>query len=314
MLKFLYIFFSVLNIFFLFTISSYGGNKISTRYADTVRIHSDLIQIITANKFRNYQNTKALNNVAEYIKDELLKTCDTVYFQTYLVNGESYKNVIGSIGINNKKRIIVGAHYDVCGLQDGADDNATGVVGLLELSRLLKNDKLNYRIDFVAYTLEEPPFFRTENMGSFVHAKSLKEENAHVLGMICLEMLGYFSDAPNSQTYPLGIFKLFYGSIGNYITVVQKYFNGKFGRKVKRKMKHQKLIKTKSFKGPSFIPGIDFSDHQNYWKFGYSAVMITNTAFYRNKNYHKKSDKIETLNLSKMGLVIDEVYLTLKNW
>lgn len=280
--------------------------------SDTLRIENDLRVITKSEKSRDYKNVETLNLVADYIFKELLKTCDTVYYQTYQVNGIEYKNVVGSIGQDNPERIVLGAHYDVAGEQEGADDNTSGVVGLLELSRLLSKDILNYRIDFVAYTLEEPPFFGTEHMGSNIHAKSLFDDGANVKGMICLEMIGYFNDEPKSQSYPVGFLKLFYGSKGDYITVVQKFGNGKFGRQVKRLMKNQGLIKTKSFSGPAKMPGVDFSDHKNYWKYGYSAVMITNTAFYRNKNYHEKTDKMETLDLKRMALVIDEVYLTLK--
>lgn len=305
----------ILICYLFFALSQYSCAKTivpsNSTLSDTQRIENDLRIITKTTKSRNYKNTETLNFVADYIYSELAKNCDTVYFQTYTVNGIEYKNVIGSIGINKPERIVVGAHYDVAGDQEGADDNASGVVGVIELSRLLANKQLRYRIDFVAYSLEEPPFFRTEHMGSYVHAKTLYENQEKVKGMICLEMIGYFNDEPKSQSYPVGILKLFYGNKGDYITVIQKFGNGKFGRRIKRLMKNQDLIRTKSLKAPSKLPGIDFSDHQNYWKYGYSAVMITNTAFYRNKNYHEETDKMETLDLSRMALVIDEVYLTL---
>ncbi len=280
--------------------------------SDTLRIKNDLKIITKTTNSRNYINVETLNFVADYIFNELSKNCDTVFFQTYFVNGTEYKNVIGSIGTDNPERIIVGAHYDVCGNQEGADDNASGVVGVIELSRLLAKEQLKYRIDFVAYSLEEPPFFQTEHMGSNVHAKMLFDSQEKVKGMICLEMIGYFNDEPESQSYPIGILKLFYGNKGDFITVVQKFGNAKFGNQVKRLMKKQGLLPTKSFKGPLKLPGVDFSDHQSYWKYGYSAVMITNTAFYRNENYHEKTDVLETLDITRMALVIDEVYLTLK--
>ncbi len=132
--------------------------------------------------------------------------------------------------------------------------------------------------------------------------------------MICLEMIGYFDDNKNTQNYPMGFLKLIYGTRGDYITVVQKFGGGKFGRKVNRGMKNLGLIKTKSFKSPANLPGVDFSDHLNYWKYDYNAVMITNTAFYRNKNYHEPTDKMATLDLNRMSLVIDEVYLTLRQF
>lgn len=284
----------------------------SLNHSDTLRIVNDLKIITKTPLSRNYRNTETLNFIADYVFSELSKTCDTVYFQTYLVNGAEYKNVIGVLGIRKAERLVIGAHYDVDGNQEGADDNASGVAGILELSRLLSKEQVNQRIDFVVYTLEEPPFFRTRFMGSYIHAKSLFDAGIKIKGMICLEMIGYFNARPKSQDYPLGILKLFYGNRGDFITVVQKFGNGKFGRQVKRLMKRQGLIKTKSFKGPASLEGIDFSDHLNYWKYGYSAVMITNTAFYRNKNYHEPTDTIETLDLRRMSLVIDEVYLTVK--
>lgn len=229
-----------------------------------------------------------------------------------MVNGNTYKNVIGSIGIENKRHIIIGAHYDVCGDQQGADDNASGITGLLELARLLSKEKLNYRIDFVAYTLEEPPFFRTQQMGSYVHANYLSVNKISVKGMICLEMIGYYSDKKGSQNYPISEMNLLYGDTADFITVVQNDQSGEFGNQIEFLMKNQSLIKTISFKGSSSVSGVDFSDHLNYWNLNYPAVMITNTSFYRNKNYHTKNDTIETLDLDKMCALIEQLYLTIK--
>jgi len=299
---------------FLLLLFSCGETKnINIDYlADTSRIKNDLSTITKTDQSRNYLNISTLNSVADYIFQEFSKTCDTVYFQTFMVDDKEYKNVIGVQGIEKKERLVLGAHYDVAENQEGADDNASGVVGILELSRLLSKEELKYRIDFVAFTLEEPPFFRTKQMGSYIHANSLYDEGAKIKGMICLEMIGFFNDRPNSQEYPLGFLKLFYGNRGDFITVVQKFGNGKFGRQFDRLMIDQQLVNTKSFKSPAWLPGVDFSDHLNYWKFGYSAVMVTNTAFYRNKNYHQVTDKMETLDLKRMGLVIDEVHLAVK--
>lgn len=192
--------------------------------------------------------------------------------------------------------------------------NASGVVGLLELSRLLKGHKLNQRIDLVAYSLEEPPYFWTEFMGSYIHAKSLVDNKTEVYGMISLEMIGYFKDEKKSQTYPIGLLSLFYGNRGNYITLVKKFGAGQFTRKFCRKYKSTKAIRTKKFTGPPALPGIDFSDHLNYWRFGISALMLTDTAFFRNKNYHKSTDKMETLDIKRMSKVIDGVFYTLTSF
>lgn len=284
----------------------------SLEFTKKPRIKADLFKITQTPQSRNYQNIKSLNIVANYIKSELTKVCDSVTFQPYKVNGTIYKNVIGSIGVKHKKRIIIGAHYDVCGDQQGADDNASGVTGLLELSRLLSKEKLNYRIDFVAYTLEEPPFFRTKQMGSFIHANYLFTNNIPVKGMISLEMIGYYSNKKGSQYYPIADMTSKYGDIADFITVAQSEKSGEFEKQIERLMKQQQTIKTVSFKGSSLISGVDFSDHLNYWNFNYPAVMITNTAFYRNKNYHTKNDTIETLDIDKMSAVIEQLYLTIK--
>ncbi len=281
-------------------------------HVDTIRVKNDLFEIVNLEKSRNYKNIEMLNKVALYIKTEFEKVCDSVAYQSYNVDNSEYKNVIASIGMKNKERIIIGAHYDVFGDQQGADDNASGVAGLLELARLLSKEKLAYRIDFVAYTLEEPPFFRTKEMGSYVHAKYLFDNQISIKGMICLETIGFYDEKPNSQDYPIPGMSLVYGTKGDFITVVQNSKGKGFGKVIKDLMKQQNLIKTKSFKGSAALPGIDFSDHMNYWNFNYEAVMITNTAFYRNKNYHTDKDKLETLDIEKMSLVIEQLYMTMK--
>lgn len=278
---------------------------------DTVSIRQHLEAIIHTEKPRNYRNIESLNAVADYIALNFSKYADSVYYQPYIVEGKTYKNVVAVFGREHTKTVVVGAHYDVCGNQDGADDNATGTVGLLELAKLLKGKKLNYRIELVAYTLEEPPYFRTEYMGSYIHAKSLKDEQRDVYGMFCLEMIGYFDDAKKSQDYPLGILSAIYGSKGDYITLVNKLIKGKFSKQFNKQFRKHKQIKTKRFTAPASLPGIDFSDHLNYWTFGFSALMITDTAFYRNKNYHKQTDTIETLDLLRMSKVIETIFQAL---
>ncbi len=282
----------------------------ATTFSDTTIIKSHLTAITKTGKFRTYKNIDQLNKTADYIKTVFSQYSDSIFVQEYSVDGQVYKNVICSFGTENKKRIIVGAHYDVCGNQEGADDNASGVVGLLELSRLLKGQKLNQRVDLVAYSLEEPPYFRTEYMGSYIHAKSLADNKTEVYGMISLEMIGYFKDEKESQSYPIDLLSLFKGNKGNYITLVKKFGAGQFTRKFCRKYKATKAIRTKKFTGTP-ASGIDLSDHLNYWKFGFSALMLTDTSFLRNKNYHKPTDAMETLDIKRMAKVIDGLFSTL---
>lgn len=276
------------------------------------RIEKDVVTLCATTKPRNSFNVESLNQAADYIIKEWQKLDLKVDTQAFFVKGVEYKNLICSFGPKDGERIVVGAHYDVCENQAGADDNASGVAGILELARLLHQYQpvLKYRIDLVAYTLEEPPYFRTENMGSAVHSKYLFDHKIDVKAMICLEMIGYFSDEKGSQDYPVGILKLFYPTKGNYISVVSKMGggNGNLTRRVKKGMKKGANIKVTSINAPASMPGIDFSDHLNYWKYDYQAVMITNTAFYRNKNYHQPTDLPETLDYDKMAEVIKGVY------
>jgi hypothetical protein len=280
------------------------------RFADTANINRNLRSIINTPDYRNYKNAFVLDTVAERIKKEFNHYTNRVFTQDYKVAQSGYKNIIASFGPENGERIIVGAHYDVCQMQDGADDNASGVAGILELARLLKDQPLKYRIDLVAFSLEEPPFFHTENMGSYIHAKSLHDSNTAVKGMISLEMIGYFSDTANSQSYPVGIMKWLYGDKGNYITIVQSLFCGDFAKEFKTLSFKNNSIDTKSIRAPWYVVG-DNSDQINYWKFGYNAVMVTNTAYFRNHNYHTNADKLTLLDIPKMALVIDGVFKAL---
>lgn len=274
--------------------------------ADTASLRHHLVALTSTPEPRNYLHEASLNQAADYISRELAAAGARPTQQAYNVQGRRYRNLIGSFGPEAGPRLIIGAHYDVCGEQPGADDNGTGVAALLELARLLgRQTNLAYRIDLVAYTLEEPPFFRTKSMGSYVHAKQLHDEKVDVKGMIALEMLGYFDDQKGSQDYPVSPLKFVYGSRGNYVTVAQKFGNGQFGRQFARSYKQQANLPVKRFKAPAWLPGIDFSDHLNYWQFGYSAVLLTDTAFYRNKHYHEPTDTLNRLDMRRLGLSVD---------
>ncbi|MEO1012165.1 MAG: M28 family peptidase [Bacteroidota bacterium] len=289
-----------------------GKSVLGQRAADQERIKKNLYHIVQTPKSRNYQNVETLDTVSVFIRTQLKEVCGSTAYQEYKVNGVTYKNVIGSIGPKKGERIIIGAHYDVAGDQPGADDNASGVVGILELARLLATEELKYRIDFIAYTLEEPPFFRTEHMGSYIHAKFLKDRGVAVKGMICLESIGYYSNAPNSQNYPFPQMKALYGDKGDFIAVVQNKKAGDFSMKMADFMVAYRGIKTQIVQGSSSVPGVDFSDHLNYWKFGYDAIMITNTAVYRNPNYHTAKDTPETLDFNKIARVIEQLYQAIR--
>lgn len=279
-------------------------------HVNTGRLENDVAILSSIQPPRNYQNHTSLIIAAGYIQKELELLGMYVEQQVYTVEGNDYQNLICSFGPTDGPRWIVGAHYDVFGNSPGADDNASGVAGLLELARMLKhhNPDLQTRIDLVAYTLEEPPFFRTEWMGSYKHAQYLKEKEVEIRGMVSLEMIGYFSDEENSQQYPLGAMKILYPAAGNYISLVGRFGDGSFIRETKRKMEQAMWIDVRSIAAPTWVEGIDFSDHLNYWEFGYNAIMITNTGYFRNQNYHEISDTPETLDYIRMAEVIRGIY------
>jgi Zn-dependent M28 family amino/carboxypeptidase len=275
-----------------------------------IRMREDVLFLTEKTVNRNYANTKALNQSAEYIFSQFEKAGYQAQYQEFTAHGFGYKNIIACTSAAAGERIVIGAHYDVYNEQPGADDNASGVAGLLELARWIKikNPALPYPVELVAFALEEPPYFKTNLMGSAIHAKDLADRKVPVKIMICFDMIGYFSEKKGSQQFPILLLKLFYPSQGNFITVVGKTGQWNLVRKVKKQMIKGSAIEVRSINAPRFLPGIDFSDHLNYWNYGYPAVMITDTALFRNPNYHKKTDTIETLDFKKMEQVMQAIY------
>jgi Zn-dependent M28 family amino/carboxypeptidase len=262
---------------------------------------------------RDESHPAVLDQAAAYIRSELAQAGGRVSEQPYTLDGKTYRNVIAMFGPATHERIVVGAHYDsVAANVPGADDNASGVAGLIELAYLLGQTLLPVQVELVAYTLEEGQHFRTQRMGSAVHARSLREQGVPVRAMFSLEMLGYFTDAPGSQRYPHPLMKLFYPAQGDFIAVVGKLDQPLIVRRVKQAMQGASPLPVYSINAPRSVPGIDFSDHRNYWDAGYDAVMITDTAFYRNPHYHTPQDTADTLDYARMGMVVQGVHAAVR--
>ncbi|HAS44796.1 MAG TPA: peptidase M28 [Microscillaceae bacterium] len=279
------------------------------------RLYADVEKLTSIDPPRNYLNLESLNAIADYIHEEFKQwDCET-QVQEYLADDNIYKNVIASFNPEHSVRIVLGAHYDVCGEQPGADDNASAVAGLLEVGRLIQELKptLNCRVDLVAFSLEEPPYFQTPLQGSSIHASSLAKAKVEVKAMICLEMIGYFSDEPNSQQFPIPQLASMYPSVGNFIVVVGQTGEEALVQQVKTSMQEVAQIDVQSIAAPKSITGITFSDHASYWDQGYPAVMINNTSFYRNPNYHEPTDTIDTLDFDRMTEVVRGVYWAVVN-
>lgn len=257
---------------------------------------------------RNYSHPENLARAAEYIFHEWQAYGLKPRYQKFKSGGHDYRNVVVELGPESEERVVVGAHYDAYGELPGADDNASGVAGVLELGRLLAADGgLRGRVELVAYCLEEPPHFTTSEMGSAVHARSLKAKGVKVKGMLSLEMIGYFTDEKNSQEFPLPALKLIYPNEGNFIAVAADMQHRSLTSRVKKSMGRGSTIGVESINAPRSVPGIDLSDHRSYWEEGYPALMITDTAFYRNKAYHTENDTAQRLDYRRMGQVVEGV-------
>ncbi len=256
---------------------------------------------------RDESHPDNLNRVALHIADAFRLSGGRVSEQPFEALENIYRNVIVEYGPQEGEVIVIGAHYDAAGVFPGADDNASGVAGLLELARLFGAHPPSVRVILVAFTLEEPPYFKTPMMGSALFAQSLAEKNVPVKLMISLEMIGYFSDENHSQLYPVPILKLFYPSTGNFIAVVDQLFSTE-AQRLKKYMRQVMQVPVHSINAPRWIPGVDFSDHRNFWLQGYPAVMVSDTAFYRNMAYHTAQDTSDRLDYDKMADVVWGIY------
>lgn len=259
---------------------------------------------------RSFEQTASLNRCADYIALQFVNAGMPTERQHFEDGDYAFQNVIAKYHPEAKERVVLGAHYDVCGPYQGADDNASGVAGLLELARVFgeKKPELDYGIDFVAYSTEEPPYFRTNLMGSAVHAESLQQDSVQVKLMVVLEMIGYFNEEKGSQRYPVGALKHIYPTTANFIAVVGR--TKEFGavRRFKKHMMQAATLPVVSINTPIIFEGIDFSDHRNYWSRDMKAIMITNTSFFRSPYYHTSHDTPETLDFKKMTDVVKGAY------
>jgi Zn-dependent M28 family amino/carboxypeptidase len=263
---------------------------------------------------RSWNDLKKLGRAAEYIEDKFRSSGCPVKRQAFFYSGKTYYNIIAEVkgtGVADDGILIIGAHYDTAKGTPGADDNASGVAVLLELARLAALKPAQRTVRFVAFCLEEPPVFGTEHMGSYVYAKSVKEEGVKVYGMISLEMVGYFCDEKDCQQFPLSCIGWAYPDQGNYLAFVGDISSGPFTRKVKKSFTTASSLPVESLNTFSSVTGVDFSDHRNFWKFGFSAFMITDTSFYRNHNYHEAQDTPETLDYKRMSELVRGIYKSL---
>lgn len=249
-----------------------------------------------------------LDAAASYVQRELSRAGAVVAEQRYEADGQPVRNLVARFGPAHGPLLVIGAHYDSHGHTPGADDNASGVAGLIELARLLAASPPPRPVELVAYTLEEPPHFRRDTMGSAQHARALKQAGRDVELMISLEMIGTFSDAPGSQRYPIAALQWIYPDRGDFIAIVARVADAGATRRLKAAMRGATPLPVHSMNATARIPGVDFSDHLNYWAEGWTAVMVTDTAFERNPHYHRAEDTAEKLDYRRMAQVVQGVF------
>jgi Zn-dependent M28 family amino/carboxypeptidase len=265
---------------------------------------------------RSYQDFDRLEKTVKYLSAELSSFGYQVATQSFKFAGHIYQNIIAERkGTKSPGQVlVVGAHYDTVRTTPGADDNASGVAGILGLAQLFANRPLEKTVRFVAFPLEEPPAYRSRNMGSYHYAASLKKAREPVEGMICLEMIGFFSDRPGSQHYPLPFMNLKFPKAGNYIAMVGNRKSKKFTMQMAEGFRKAVNLPLVTLNAPAIVVGIDFSDHWSFGKFGYPAFMVTDTAFYRNPNYHSPSDLPDTLDYNRMAQVVEGLKAAVDEW
>lgn len=290
-------------IFIILKTSTFGWRFWSKSFMETKKENTQLVERLEHHVYklaheigdRSVYEYEKLDEAARYITEIFRSFGYNVEFQDYSVLNKKVKNIIATkIGMQKLEEIIiVGAHYDTC-FNPGADDNGSAVAGLLELAKFMSDKQINRSIKFIAFVNEEPPFFKSELMGSRVYARDAKARGEDIKAVLILESIGYYSDRPHSQQYP-PIFGLFYPNKGNFIAIVGNLRSRQLAKEVVSNFKNYTRFPIESVVTFGFIPGVDFSDHWSFWKEGYPAVMITDTAFYRNPNYHSSTDTYEKL-------------------
>lgn len=282
------------------------------RPASSAALRADVLALVHDYYPRDHRHPKVLEAAAGFVERAFIEAGAVVSSQAVVVDeaaGPVYRNVIASYGPRDGPRVILGAHYDAYGELPAADDNASGVAILLETARLIgASSPPPSRIDLVAYVLEEPPHFRSQQMGSMVHARSLQAAGVAVHGVVVLDTIGYFTDQPDSQRLPSALLRPFYPDRGNFVAVAGELADRQLVRRVKRSLNAAMTLPAYSFTAPRQVPGVDFSDHASYWAHGYRAVLLSDTAFYRNDAYHTANDTPDRLNYAAMAEVAQGLF------
>jgi Zn-dependent M28 family amino/carboxypeptidase len=256
---------------------------------------------------RNMVRYPQLIRAAAFIEDSFSRAGLQPRRDSYELHGCACHNIETEIRGIRPEILLIGAHYDSVLGSPGANDNGSGVAAMLALARRFAARQTTKTLRFVAFVNEEPPYFLTEQMGSFVYAKRCKTRGDQISGMISLETIGYFSDAPHSQTYPALGLGAFYPTVGNFIGFVGNVPSRALLRRVIALFRQHARVPSEGAALPSFIPGVAWSDQWSFWQHGYRAIMITDTAPFRYPHYHRATDTPDKLDYDRFSLVVSGI-------
>ena len=256
---------------------------------------------------RNRQHYANLQKAAEYIENSIKQAGLSVTRQEIIVGDKLCVNLVTEIrGTTRPEEIVVvGAHYDTeeQSVTPGADDNASGVAGLLALMRRFNNHRSAKTLRLVAFVNEENPYSLTDQMGSLAYARQCQRRGENIVSMISLEMLGYYNFLGQTQLYPQPL-AIFYPKTADFIAFTANYASRSLTHRLIASFRKHTLFSSLGATTLPQIEGIGNSDHWAFWQIGVPAVMVTDTAFFRNPHYHSPSDTPDTLNYAAMARVV----------
>jgi Zn-dependent M28 family amino/carboxypeptidase len=258
-----------------------------------------------ASREHNFLKVAELEAAARYIETALAGSGLTVATQHFLSGPAEVRNIEVEVkgGARASEIVIVGAHYDSVLGAPGANDNGSGVAAVIELARLFAAEKPARTLRLVAFVNEEPPFYHSDAMGSRHYARRSKERGENILAMLSLETIGYYSDLPGSQRYPFPL-GLFYPSTGNFIAFVSNLTSRALLHETLASFRRHAGIPSEGVAAPAIIPGVDWSDHWSFWREGWAALMVTDTAPYRYPHYHSAQDTPEKVDYERLARVV----------
>ena len=255
---------------------------------------------------RNLFRYPSLLRAAEYIEKSFISAGHAPRSQTFEVQAKAVRNIEVEIPGEEPETgiVIVGAHYDSVRGSPGANDNGTGVAAILELAHLFNEHKLRRTVRLVAFVNEEPPFFYTDSMGSVHYARRAVERGEKIVAMLSLETIGYYSDEPGSQRYPFPL-SFFYPDTGDFIGFVGNLRSQSLVRRVSGSFRQHAQFPSEGLAAPGWLRGVGWSDHWSFWRAGYPAIMVTDTALYRYLQYHTAADRPDVVDYERCARVVD---------